>query len=122
MLAAVAAYYPLHSIAMAQTLLTLDWPEPVAGLVRQQVREPMEEAQRSRIAIPVLTAVEGQSASLQVTQQYEENPYPRLDDQLSGSARRRQAQGRSGSADGSRADKEILIAGCGTGKQAFYIA
>ncbi len=119
MLAAVAAYYPLHSIAMAQTLLTLDWPEPVAGLVRQQVREPMEEAQ-DRNAIPVLTAVED-SVSLQVMQQYEENPYPRWTINplavLAGDRRRE-----VGPADGSRADKEILIAGCGTGKQAFYIA
>ena len=119
MLAAVAAYYPLHSITNAQALLARGWPEFVASLLRQQVREPLEEAQ-DRSAIPVLTAIED-SVSLQVMQQYGENPYPRWTINplavLAGD-RRKGVE----TAEESGAGEEILIAGCGTGKHAFHVA
>ena len=44
-LLAVAAYFPLYSLSGAARLLERTWPEPVAAVLVQQVREPQEEAQ-----------------------------------------------------------------------------
>jgi ubiquinone/menaquinone biosynthesis C-methylase UbiE/tetratricopeptide (TPR) repeat protein len=121
MLAAVAAYFPLHSLAMAESLLERDWPETVAGLLRQQVREPLEET-RDHNAIPALTPVED-SVSLQVMRQYEENPYPRWTiNPLAVLAGERKMQADTAGSGELRPSQEILIAGCGTGKHAFQIA
>jgi hypothetical protein len=57
LLAAVGAYFPLHAIRKAESLLTLKWPHYAAGLLRQQVREPLEEIE-DRAAIPALTTVD----------------------------------------------------------------
>ena len=74
-LLAVAAYFPLHSLSGAARLLKMPWPEPVNAVLAQQVREPQEEA-GLRAATPRLTRIED-TVSLQVQNQYEENPYPR---------------------------------------------
>jgi tetratricopeptide (TPR) repeat protein len=73
--AAVAAYFPLHKLASARMLMGRKWPEALADLVRQQLREPLAEAD-DLSSIPALTAVDD-SVSLKVMRQYEENPYPR---------------------------------------------
>ena len=118
MLAAVAAYFPLHSLSGAETLLGRDWPETVSGLLRQQVREPLEEL-RDRSAIAALTPIED-SVSLTVMRQYEENPYPRWTvDRHAGPEADTQSGtdgGEPGVANG------ILIAGCGTGRHVFQVA
>jgi hypothetical protein len=75
LLTAVAAYFPLHTLPLADTLLHKDFAEDVAGLLRLQVREPQEEA-RDRASIPALTTIEDR-VSLEVMRQYEESPYPR---------------------------------------------
>lgn len=119
MLAAVAAYFPLHSLPIAEAFLARDWPETVTGLLRQQIREPLEEM-RDRTGIPALTPVED-SMSLQVMQQYEENPYPRWTiNPLSVLAGERIMKGEPACSEG--AGKDILITGCGTGAHAFQIA
>ena len=119
MLIAVATYFPLHSLAIAEGLLTRDWPDTVTGLLRQQIAEPLEE-QRDRIAIPALTPFED-SVSLQVMQQYEENPYPRWTiNPLGMLAGERKIKGEPAHSEGS--GKEILITGCGTGAHAFQLA
>src|SRR4051812_11153369 len=74
-LAVVAAYFPLHSLPAAKSLLDGTWPEAIGGVIAQQVREPAEE-QALRGSIPALTPVENE-ISRKVRQQYEENPYPR---------------------------------------------
>ncbi len=74
-LAAVAAYFPLHAMPTAEALLRRDWPAAVAGLLRVQLREPLEELSE-RAAIATLAPVKD-GVSLQVMRQYEENPYPR---------------------------------------------
>jgi hypothetical protein len=74
-LAAVAAYFPLHALLGAESLLAAEWPPCAADLLRQQVREPLDEAEDRR-AIPALTIIDD-GISLQVMRQYEENPYPR---------------------------------------------
>jgi SAM-dependent methyltransferase len=108
---AVAAYFPLHLLANAGLLLNRKWPGDVEDLLRQQVREPLEEL-HDRDTIPALTAIDDRS--LPVKQQYEENPYPRwivvppvkVSAAMSGTHRK----------------NDILIAGCGTGQHSIDAA
>ncbi len=72
---AVAAYFPLYSLALATRLLEMPWTEEVASVLVQQIREP-EEEQQLRRTISRLTDIENE-VSLLVQKQYEENPYPR---------------------------------------------
>jgi 2-polyprenyl-3-methyl-5-hydroxy-6-metoxy-1,4-benzoquinol methylase len=125
-LAAVAAYFPLHTLPQPERLLRDRRRGPVAALLRQQVTVPLEEA-RDRSAIPVLTPVKDHT-SLQVMRQYEENPYPRwIFSPLTVFAADR-AQGKID--DGGKVSAgeikpspaEILIAGCGTGQHSVQVA
>jgi len=112
LVAATAAYRPLHTIAEARALLGRDWPSAMAELLRQQIREPLEEAQ-DHDAIPALTAIED-ATSLRVMQQYEENPYPRwsMNPITTPISEREPAS----------AGEDILIAGCGSGQHALQVA
>ncbi len=126
-LLAVACYFPLRSISGADKLLALPWPEPVAAVLTQQLREPQEEA-LLRASIPALTAIENAVSRLN-RQQYEENPYPRWvripclerPATIAGYLRRRfpLADVEQGSGSGVA---DILSAGCGTGQLALEIA
>ena len=118
-LAAVAAYFPLHVLPNAEALLRRDWPADVTGLLRVQLREPLEEA-ADRAAIPKLAAIEDR-VSLEVMRQYEENPYPRWTINPMAAFVARQARGAAISAE-RQAAQDILIAGCGTGSHAIQIA
>src|SRR5205823_4829017 len=73
--AAVASYFPLHSVRGAQSLTARTWPDAVRPLFTQQLAEPDEE-RRLRPIIPTLTPVD-EGVSVLVRDQYEENPYPR---------------------------------------------
>lgn len=124
---AVAAYFPLCELPFAAGLLEVQFPETVATVLQQQLREPEEEAQL-RSTIPRLTKIEDQ-VSVLVQNQYEENPYPRwlkaapgwgaqgivayLCDKFPQSHFARKS--RSGSTD-------ILVAGCGTGQHSIETA
>jgi 2-polyprenyl-3-methyl-5-hydroxy-6-metoxy-1,4-benzoquinol methylase len=113
LMAAVGAYFPLHAIPKAEALLGAKWPDYAAGLLRQQVREPLEEIQ-DRTAIAALTAIDN-GTSVEVMRQYEENPYPRWTiNPLSVLGRPKTSPDRPG--------PSILIAGCGTGEHPFDIA
>jgi SAM-dependent methyltransferase len=121
LLAAVAAYFPLHSIRNAKSLLALKWPEYAVQLLRQQVSEPLEEAE-DRAKIPALTQIDDRTSKA-VMQQYDENPYPRWTINpckvFAGDIKRHARMiGRSEP----RRSQEVLIAGCGTGKHPFWIA
>ena len=117
LLAAVAAYCPLHCLPGAKSLLAPEWPSETADLLRLQVREPLEEADDRR-AIPVLTEIEDRT-SLDVMRQYEENPYPRWTiNPLAALARNAKAD----SAAAAGGVQDILIAGCGTGEHPFDVA
>lgn len=125
--AVVAAYFPLCSLAQAESLLEGNWPEPLGALLVQQLREPLEE-RRCRDRLSRLTAVDD-AVSVAVRQQYEEHPYPRWvrlpAAEASTSAawdpgarypielRRTGDQGSS---------LEILVAGCGTGQESIELA
>jgi tetratricopeptide (TPR) repeat protein/SAM-dependent methyltransferase len=125
-LAVVAAYFPLHTLPAADSLLDRSWSDAITAVLVQQVREPAEERQW-RASIPALTAVEN-DVSRKVRQQYEENPYPRwakaeppgqpilLEQYL----RRRLPTASFGTLGKRQTD--ILIAGCGTGQHAVETA
>ncbi len=117
-----AAYGPLHSLAGAEHLLQRSWPPPVEAVLTQQLREPLRE-QALRAEIPRLTAITD-PVSLQVRDQYEENPYPRW---------RRAAPetpdtiahflaGKFPGFQPPAAMRDILVAGCGTGQRAIALA
>src|SRR5499433_168771 len=74
-LVAVAAYFPLASLPLAELIPERPWSAPVAALVARQVREGQEERQL-QTSVPRLTPIEN-GVSLLVKQQYEESPYPR---------------------------------------------
>lgn len=117
LLAAVAAYFPLHSLPSAQSLLARRWPAAATELLRQLVREPLEEAEDRR-TIPALTAIED-GTSLAVMRQYEEHPYPRWTiNPLSAVA----GGGKAADDRQPQPGHDILIAGCGTGEHPFDIA
>jgi SAM-dependent methyltransferase len=77
--AAIGAYFPLHSLANAERLLNRPlnrpWPPALRALLVQQIEEPAEE-RLIKAALPALTPIEDQ-VSQAVRAQYEENPYPR---------------------------------------------
>src|SRR5262249_14654601 len=69
-LALVAAYFPLHALPAAESLLDRPWSDAITAVLVQQVREPAEE-QQWRASIPALTGSEN-DISRRVRQQYEE--------------------------------------------------
>lgn len=121
LLAAVGAYYPLHSLPGSELLLAADWPASAAGVLRRQIREPLEE-RGDHPNIPALTAIDD-AVSIRVREQYEDNPYPcwtinRLA-MLSDDAKKQIGAAHSYT---SGSIGEILVAGCGTGQHAIEMA
>jgi Flp pilus assembly protein TadD/SAM-dependent methyltransferase len=122
-IAALASYFPLHTVPQASRLLERQWPEPIAALLTQQIREP-EEERRLAEALPALTGIEDDISRI-VRAQYEENPYPRwvrpappeervplffdLSQKFATPFARYNHSGHD----------DILVAGCGTGQNAI---
>jgi SAM-dependent methyltransferase/tetratricopeptide (TPR) repeat protein len=106
-LIAVAAYFPLHGIEGASTLLAQDWPGPVERLLVQQIEEPLAE-RKLRATIRQLTPISG-AVSRAVQDQYEQNPYPRWTTSV-------------GTTAAQTAPFDALVAGCGTGRQSAELA
>jgi len=125
-LVAAAAYLPLDSIDLAETVLARPWPEAVMALLAQQLSEPAHE-RNLRADTPMLTAVEDE-VSRKVQRQYEENPYPRWVKTLAGATVSIDAYLRQFfpfarfTPLGKSADLDILIAGCGTGRETIETA
>src|SRR5262245_16923634 len=126
-LVAVAAYFPLASLPVAELIPERPWSAPVAALAARQVREVQEERQL-QASVPRLTPIED-GVSLLVKQQYEESPYPRwmkaapiakamtIDGYL-----RRQFPLVSPRNVARKSRLEILVAGCGTGQHSIETA
>ncbi len=123
----LAAYKPLHKVLWFDQLLSQKWPEAIQKVITQQVIEPMKESSL-RALVPKLTSI-NDSVSHAVLQQYEENPYPvwvRVD--LSDKARSideilTRHNIYMGDIDFELfKSPEVLIAGCGTGKQSLNAA
>jgi tetratricopeptide (TPR) repeat protein/SAM-dependent methyltransferase len=126
-LALIASFEPLYSIPGFEALLERPWPDAIADLLIQQVREPLAE-RGLRNAIPQLTAIEN-DVSLLVQNQYEESPYPRwvrcAPDEITQpiDARLRIDFPKANYRPIGRPDGlDVLIAGCGTGQQAVMMA
>ncbi|HKO70281.1 MAG TPA: methyltransferase domain-containing protein [Bradyrhizobium sp.] len=119
-LAVVAAYYPLHAMPMSEALLRRNWPATVAGVLRVQLREPLEETSE-RTGIATLALIKN-SVSVEVMRQYEENPYPRWTINPLNAFAADRARGRTIAGAEQQAEMDILIAGCGTGLHAIQIA
>jgi tetratricopeptide (TPR) repeat protein/2-polyprenyl-3-methyl-5-hydroxy-6-metoxy-1,4-benzoquinol methylase len=127
LLLAVAAYFPLNTLRGACRLLAAMVPGPVEEVLRQQIREPLEE-QALRESIECLTSIAG-GVSEEVRDQYEQNPYPRWvklpmrHDALPFNEELRRGLPlapfvpmRDDSAP------EVLVAGCGTGSHSILVA
>jgi 2-polyprenyl-3-methyl-5-hydroxy-6-metoxy-1,4-benzoquinol methylase/tetratricopeptide (TPR) repeat protein len=119
-LAVIAAYFPLHAVPMAEALRRRGWPAAVDGLLRVQLREPLEEAE-DKAAISKLVPIKD-GVSLEVMRQYEENPYPRWTINPLNAFVADEARGRTTATAERQAEQDILIAGCGTGMHAIEVA
>jgi tetratricopeptide (TPR) repeat protein/SAM-dependent methyltransferase len=126
-LLAVAAYFPLHTLPGAESLLNRSWPDAVTAVLEQQVRAPIDE-QRSRASLPVLTAIDD-DVSVQVRGQYEQNPYPQWvkiatagKPETVDAFMRRKFPLSPFVELGNTGGVEILVAGCGTGQHPIETA
>jgi tetratricopeptide (TPR) repeat protein len=127
LLLAVAAYFPLYSLRDASRLLVANGPSPVDEVLRQQIREPLEE-QGLRAGVACLTSI-AEGVSEEVRAQYEQNPYPRwvklpMSEQalhFNGELRRTLPFAPFTPMPDDSAP-EALIAGCGTGSQSILFA
>ena len=127
LLLVVAAYFPLYSLPASSRLLATHHQGPVDDVLRQQVREPLEE-QALRATVEHLSAI-SQGVSEKVREQYEQNPYPRwvrvpvhppplhFNDEL----RRTLPLARFTPLQDDRRP-EVLVAGCGTGNQPIVVS
>jgi tetratricopeptide (TPR) repeat protein/2-polyprenyl-3-methyl-5-hydroxy-6-metoxy-1,4-benzoquinol methylase len=124
-LAVLASYRPLWKLEGYERVLTRQWPDALAVLLRIQIAEPFEE-RSLRSTIPALTQI-ADDTSLAVQNQYEDSPYPRW---MKGGFSSTSISLEKLKADmGARpatipdpAEPEILIAGCGTGQQSIGAA
>lgn len=126
-LAVLGAYRPLCRYAWAQDVMDDDWPEALASVLVRQVAEPLAE-RAAQDGFARLTAIDD-AVSQSVRAQYEENPYPRWVATTQHVAPRSIGQVLGDclpSPDlgdlADKADPDILIAGCGTGRQAAECA
>ncbi len=122
-LVALGCYEPL----VGPELLARTWSAPVQALLVQQVQEPLEEA-NLKAALPLRTPIrEGTSA--RVRAQYEVHPYPRwvrtlrpLEAPTLDAFVHRQFPLAPFRPSGKIGPVDILVAGCGTGRQAIELA
>jgi tetratricopeptide (TPR) repeat protein/2-polyprenyl-3-methyl-5-hydroxy-6-metoxy-1,4-benzoquinol methylase len=129
-LIALASYAPLHALRDAGALLGRPWPDAVAALLVQQIREP-EEERALAATMPRLTAIDD-DVSLLVQEQYEQNPYPRwvkatpVNRPMPIEARLRAQFPLAGirplGNDDGNDGADVLVAGCGTGQQLIDVA
>jgi tetratricopeptide (TPR) repeat protein/2-polyprenyl-3-methyl-5-hydroxy-6-metoxy-1,4-benzoquinol methylase len=126
LLLTVAAYFPLFTLPEPARLLDANQPASVDAVLRQQVREPLEE-RALRASVERLTPI-SHGVSEKVREQYEENPYPRWVKlprnypalRLNGELRRTFPLAPfTPMRDDSQ--PEMLIAGCGTGSQPISV-
>jgi len=123
---AAAAYGPLGALTAADNLLERRWPDCVDALLTQQIREPRQE-NALRATMPRLTDITD-DVSRKVRAMYEENPYPRwvkvaptesakpLDIFL-----RNRFPALTHDTE-RKSSFDILLGGCGTGRQAIEMA
>ena len=127
-LAVLGAYRSLADLAKSEELLSRRWPASVVELLSRQVRDVVFE-RKNCDNTPQLTRVEN-AVSVQVRAQYEQNPYPRWSRlptaetyALSFDERFQREFPHSGYRRTKETpDFDVLIAGCGTGRQSILFA
>ncbi|MBP2233308.1 tetratricopeptide (TPR) repeat protein/SAM-dependent methyltransferase [Azospirillum agricola] len=123
-IALFGAYRPLHHLPAL--LAERPWPGEIARLLELQVTEPLDEA-RLAAELPALTPIRD-GVSILVRGQYEENPYPRWaatglrDTPLSLSRTLRTLFPQAPVPNREWPRPEVLVAGCGTGREAIWAA
>ncbi|WP_372400558.1 tetratricopeptide repeat protein (plasmid) [Azospirillum sp. HJ39] len=132
LIALLGAYRPLHRWDRAAGLVALSWPEEIGRLLDRQVIEPAAEA-RIEAELPVLTPIHN-AVSIGVRAQYEENPYPRwlntgilpepvpLPRLLHALFPHAALPASPAWETPSWEAPEVLVAGCGTGREAVWAA
>lgn len=107
----LACYRPLAKLAIAAELARLKTSDHhLARVIQTAVIEPAEEQKRGRLIKSLSPIKDATSAAVRT--QYEENPYPRW------RSENRFTPPHAIAMDHKRlAKREVLIAGCGTGKQ-----
>lgn len=75
LVALLGAYHPLHQWPWSDALNRFTWPEAIIRLLTRQCLEPAAEAIIAA-SLPTLTPIHNPT-SVDVRAQYEENPYPR---------------------------------------------
>lgn len=123
LIALLASYRPLYHYSFSTSLLTHTDPR-LSSLIQTQLIEPQEE--RSLITtIPILTPIHN-SISKKVQEQYEENPYPRwnyISQRIPQDTTQVLQERFPNEVIIPQLDApQILIAGCGTGRQAIQAA
>ncbi|MBN2123616.1 MAG: class I SAM-dependent methyltransferase, partial [Deltaproteobacteria bacterium] len=124
-----AMYKPLHALSAAESLTKYpmdQWDQTARPVLERTLLDPLDEMRRAR-SIESLSEIHD-PVSLAVQMQYEENPYPRwlslnvmdaippwqvLQNDLPGFRAPRFLH---------NGDIRILVAGCGTGRQALQVA
>jgi tetratricopeptide (TPR) repeat protein/2-polyprenyl-3-methyl-5-hydroxy-6-metoxy-1,4-benzoquinol methylase len=128
LIALLAAYRPLHTWSGADAAVAAagDWAPGLRRLVERQIAEPRAEAALIP-TIPRLTAIDD-SVSLAVRGQYEESPHPRwrhaslLEEPLPLSRIVRAMFPNVSLPPHGWPAPEVLIAGCGTGRESVWSA
>lgn len=132
LVALLGAYRPLYRWERATALQSLSWPDEIARLLNRQVAEPLAEA-AIQAELPALTPI-SHPVSVGVRAQYEENPYPRwmstgLLPEPVPLPRFLHALFPHAALPASPAwdtpgweAPEVLVAGCGTGREAVWAA
>jgi len=126
-LAALGCYQPLYRYSFATKIQPSAWTQKHAqALLERQLRQPREE-ESIKADIPGVTGI-ADTVSQAVRQQYEENPYPRwkrrgkLGTGLPLHAALCQRLPYRDIPENLPATPHILVAGCGTGSDAFQVA
>ena len=125
----LACYAPLEywfDAAKIHDLARRSGNKALQALARTQITEPQTEADLAK-DIPRIGDI-SDDVSLAVQRQYEENPYPRWSEYTAAEGRsvadvmRQVFPGRGFSEFTSQREPRILVAGCGTGRNAFETA
>ncbi|WP_444995540.1 methyltransferase domain-containing protein [Aliikangiella sp. IMCC44359] len=125
----IAMYRPLYSLEAAKKISQISietWPEIVRPLIRQNIIEPHKEDMLGQ-SIAHLASIQN-NISIEVKQQYEDNPYPKWQTASyvkSNTYIRDMQYVLSQYTPPKQLDKNninILVAGCGTGKQVIELA
>lgn len=126
-LVSLASYMPLHKLSRAEELPSKQWHPAIQELLEEQVSKPLQE-KRLRATIAVLTPLDDE-VSVRVQTQYEEFPYPTWVRTLPAgevpsleTRIHRQFPLAPLAKQGNTRVIDVLIAGCGTGRQSIECA